>query len=172
MKVDKNTVVGVCYSLRVDDGESGMYPYEEIPEDKPFYFLYQAGEVFPKFEEALFGKEAGEEFAVLIDFEHAYGDYDENRKTIIPKANFKEDGKKNKDLLKVGRVIPMQDDNGNQIRGEITKVDYRGVHMDFNAPLAGFDLDFKGKIIDVREASPEELEHGHAHGPDGHHPHH
>ena len=75
-------------------------------------------------------------------------------------------------MLKVGRVVPMQDDKGNQLRGEITKVDYRGVHMDFNPPLAGFDLDFKGKIVAVREALPEELEHGHAHGPDGHHPHH
>lgn len=171
MKVDKNTVVAVAYSLKVDDGESGQVPHETVPVDKPFYFLFNAGEVFPKFEEALLGKEAGDEFSVAIDFENAYGDYDENRKTIIPKVNFKEDGKKNKDLLKVGKVIPMQDDKGNKLHGEIVKVDFRGVHMDFNPPLAGYDLFFEGKIIAVREALPVELEHGHAHGPDGHHHH-
>jgi len=171
MVVEKNKVVGVAYSLKVDDGETGLVPYETVPEDKPFYFLFNAGGVFPKFEEALVGKQAGDEFSVNIDFENAYGDYDENRKTIIPKANFKEEGKKNKDLLKVGKVIPMQDDKGNTLQGEIMKVDYRGVHMDFNPPLAGYDLFFEGKIIDIREALPEELEHNHAHGPDGHHHH-
>ncbi|WP_192347658.1 peptidylprolyl isomerase [Algoriphagus sp. Y33] len=171
MKIEKNTVVALCYDLKVDDGETGMVPYENVPEDKPFYFLFNAGEVFPKFEEALLGKSAGEEFSVLLGFDDAYGDYIEEKKTIIPKANFKEKGKKNKDLLRVGNVIPMQDNKGGQIRGEITKIDYKGVHMDFNPPLAGYDLFFEGKIIAVRDALPEELEHGHAHGPDGHHHH-
>ncbi|MEP0712349.1 FKBP-type peptidyl-prolyl cis-trans isomerase [Algoriphagus sp.] len=171
MKVEKNKVVAVCYDLQVDDGETGMVPYEKVPEDKPFYFLYNAGEVFPKFEEALLGKSAGDEFTADLGFEEAYGDYIEEKKTIIPKANFKEKGKVNKNLLRIGNVIPMQDNKGGQIRGEITKIDYKGVHMDFNPPLAGYDLSFKGKIIAVRDALPVEIEHGHAHGPDGHHHH-
>lgn len=171
MKVDKNKVVAVCYDLKVDDGETGMVSYESVPEDKPFYFLFNAGEVFPKLEEALLGKSAGEKFTASLDFEEAYGDYMEEKKTIIPKANFKEKGKVNKNLLRVGNVIPMQDSKGGQIRGEITKIDYMGVHMDFNPPLAGYDLFFEGKIIAVRDALPEELEHGHAHGPDGHYHH-
>ncbi|WP_439488123.1 FKBP-type peptidyl-prolyl cis-trans isomerase [Algoriphagus sp.] len=171
MKVEKNNVVAVCYELKVNDGETGMVPYESVPEDKPFYFLFNAGEVFPKFEEALLGKAAGDTFIADLSYEDAYGDYIEEKKTIIPKANFKEKGKKNKDLLRVGNVIPMQDHKGGQIRGEITKIDYKGVHMDFNPPLAGYDLLFEGKIISVRDALPEELEHGHAHEPDGHHHH-
>ncbi|MDR7128746.1 FKBP-type peptidyl-prolyl cis-trans isomerase SlyD [Algoriphagus sp. 4150] len=171
MKVEKSKVVAVCYDLKVDNGETGMVPYEKVPEDKPFYFLYNAGEVFPKFEEALLGKSEGETFSVFLDFDDAYGDYIEEKKTIIPKANFKENGKKNKELLRIGNVIPMQDSKGGQIRGEIIKIDYKGVHMDFNPPLAGYDLFFEGKIIAVRDALPEELEHGHAHGPDGHHHH-
>jgi len=51
-------------------------------------------------------------------------------------------------------------------------VDYMGVHLDFNSPLAGLDLQFEGKIEIIREALPVELEHGHAHGPEGHHHHH
>lgn len=66
-------------------------------------------------------------------------------------------------------MIPMQDDQGNQFRGEILKIDYKGVHMDFNPPLAGFDLLFKGEVVSIRDADPEEIDHGHVHGPGGHH---
>src|SRR5690606_9190735 len=129
-----------------------------VAEAEPFYFLFGYGNVLPKFEEAIAGKSVGESFSVSIDFENGYGDYDDSKKVIIPKANFKEEGKKNKDLLKVGSVIPMQDDKGNQMRGEITKVDYLGVHMDFNPPLAGYDLFFEGKIVSIRDAEPVEIE--------------
>lgn len=171
MKIEKNKVIGIAYQLKVDDGESGMIDYENVPENQPFLFLFGTGAVFPKFEEALEGKSMGDEFSVFIDFENAYGDYYEERKTIIPKANFKQEGQKSKDILKVGAVIPMQDDKGNQVKGEITKIDYMGVHMDFNPPLAAHDLQFDGKIVLIRDAQPEEIEHGHVHGPDGHHHH-
>ena len=171
MNAEKNKVIAVAYTLRVDDGESGMEVYETVKGTAPFYFLFGHGNVLPKFEEAIAGKAAGESFSVSIDFENGYGDYDDTKRVIIPKANFKEEGKKNKDLFKIGTVVPMQDDKGNQMRGEITKVDYLGVHMDFNPPLAGYDLAFEGKIISIRDAEPVEIEHGHAHGPDGHHHH-
>lgn len=171
MKAEKDKVVAVAYTLQVDDGETGQELYETVEEGSPFYFLFGHQNVLPKFEEAIAGKGPGETFSVAIDFENAYGDYDDSKKVIIPKANFKEEGKKNKELLRVGRVISMQDDKGNQMRGEILKVDYLGVHMDFNSPLAGYDLFFEGKIISIREAQPVEIEHGHVHGPDGHHHH-
>ena len=168
MKVEKNKVVSVTYSLQVDNGETGLLPFEEVTEKYPFVFLFGAGGVLPGLEDAMNGKSVGETFSVFLDFENGYGDYDETKKVIIPKSNFKEEGKKNKELLRIGQVIPMQDDKGNQMRGEITKVDYKGVHMDFNSPLAGFDLLFEGKIIAIREAEHVEIEHGHAHGPGGH----
>jgi len=114
----------------------------------------------------------GDNFSVTLGYEQAYGDYDDSKRVIIPKANFKEEGKKNKDLLRIGNVIPMQDDKGNHMRGEVLKVDYMGVHLDFNSPLAGLDLQFDRKIVSIRAALPEEMPHGHAHGPDGHHAHH
>ncbi|MHA7131912.1 FKBP-type peptidyl-prolyl cis-trans isomerase [Algoriphagus namhaensis] len=169
MKIEKNKVVAISYQLKVDDGETGMVHHETITDENPFYFLFGHEAVFPKIEAAIEGKEAGDTFSVYLGYEEAYGDYDEFKKVIIPKSNFKEEGKKNKEILKVGRVIPMQDDKGNQMRGEILKVDYRGVHMDFNSPLAGFDLEFEGKIVSVRDAEQEEIDHGHVHGPGGHH---
>ncbi|MBA4301371.1 MAG: peptidylprolyl isomerase [Cyclobacterium sp.] len=171
MKAEKDKVVAVAYTLRVDDGETGKEIYETVTAESPFYFLFGHQNVLPKFEESISGKAAGESFSVSIDFENGYGDYDDSKKVIIPKAQFKEEGKKNKALLRVGNVIPMQDDKGNQMRGEIMKVDYLGVHMDFNPPLAGYDLYFEGKIISIREAQTVEIEHGHVHGPDGHHHH-
>lgn len=171
MKAEKDKVVAVAYTLRVDDGETGQEIYETVSAESPFYFLFGHQNVLPKFEESISGKAAGESFSVSIDFENGYGDYDDSKKVIIPKAQFKEEGKKNKALLRVGNVIPMQDDKGNQMRGEIMKVDYLGVHMDFNPPLAGYDLYFEGKIISIREAQAVEIEHGHVHGPDGHHHH-
>lgn len=171
MKAEKDKVIAVAYILKVDDGETGQEVYESVTEDSPFYFLMGHQNVLPKFEEAIEGKVVGDAFSIAIDFENGYGDYDDNKKVIIPKANFKEEGKKNKDLLRVGSVIPMQDDKGNQMRGEVMKVDYLGVHMDFNPPLAGYDLYFEGKIIAIRDAEPIEIDHGHVHGPDGHHHH-
>ena len=168
MKIEKNKVVAISYELHVDDGENGKEFFEKVEKDKAFHFLFGTGHVLPALEEAFLGKEAGETFEVCIDFENGYGDYDESKKVIVPKANFKEEGKKAKDLLRVGKVITMKDDKGNQMRGEILKVDYKGVHMDFNSPLAGLDLYFSGEIVSVRDAEAEEIEHGHVHGPGGH----
>jgi FKBP-type peptidyl-prolyl cis-trans isomerase SlyD len=169
MIIEKNKVVAVSYELHVDDGESGREFFEGVSKEQPFYFLFGTGHVLPALEAVLAGKTVEEKFEVFIDFEHAYGDYDEGKKVIVPKSNFKEEGKKNKEILKVGKVIQMQDDQGNQMRGEILKVDYKGVHMDFNSPLAGLDLFFKGEVVSVRDADAEELEHGHVHGAGGHH---
>ncbi len=168
MKVEKNKVVALAYELHVDDGESGKIFFESVTKEKPFYFLFSGTNILPKLEDAIAGKSAGESFEVFIDYENGYGDYDESKRVIVPKSRFKEDGKKQKDLLKIGNVIPMQDDQGNQLRGEIIKIDYKGVHMDFNSPLAGLDLYFKGEIVAIRDADSEEIAHGHVHGPEGH----
>lgn len=171
MIAEKNKIVSIVYELHVDDGENGKEFFEKVEASEPFAFLFGADNILPKLEEAMDGKEIGDTFQVFIDFLNGYGDYDETKKVILPKSAFKENGEKQRDLLKVGNVIPMQDDKGNQMRGEILKIDYRGVLMDFNSPLAGLDLYFKGEIVGIREAEPIELEHGHAHGPDGHHNH-
>lgn len=171
MIATNNMVVAVSYTLMVDDGETGFCWYETVTDADPFYFLFGHHNLLPALEQVLEGKSVGDTFSVLIGFEEGYGDYDDSKRVIIPKANFKEDGKKNRDLLRVGNVIPMQDDKGNHLRGEVLKVDYMGVHLDFNSPLAGLDLQFEGKIVSIREAVPVEIEHGHVHGPDGHHHH-
>ncbi|WP_226389722.1 FKBP-type peptidyl-prolyl cis-trans isomerase [Penaeicola halotolerans] len=169
MKAEKNKVITLVYELHVDDGENGKTFFEKVEKDTPFSFLFGADNVVAAFEKNIEGKQAGDTFDFFIDYENAYGDYDDDKVVIVPKSSFKENGKLEKDILKVGKVIPMKDDKGNMMRGEIIKIDYKGIHMDFNSPLAGLDLYFKGEILDIREAEKEEIEHGHAHGPGGHH---
>src|SRR5690606_34714540 len=169
MKAENNKVVAVAYELHVDDGENGKEWRETVTKDEPFYFLFGAGNVLPKLEEVIAGKEVGDKFSVVNGYVNGYGDYDESRKVIVRKSALKEEGKKNKDILRVGNVIPMEDDRGNQLRGEVLKVDYKGVHMESNSPLAGYDLYFTGEVVSIRDAEPEEVDHGHVHGPGVHH---
>jgi FKBP-type peptidyl-prolyl cis-trans isomerase SlyD len=75
------------------------------------------------------------------------------------------------DLPEIGTVLPLQDNNGNHFQGQVVSVVEDAVLVDLNHPMAGQDLHFKGNILNVRPATPEELSHGHAHGPDGHHDH-
>jgi FKBP-type peptidyl-prolyl cis-trans isomerase SlyD len=73
------------------------------------------------------------------------------------------------DILSVGATLPMQDQDGNPMDGRVLEIGAETVKMDFNHPLAGEELHFKGEILEVREATAEELDHGHVHGPGGHH---
>ena len=71
-------------------------------------------------------------------------------------------------MLKIGNVIPMQDQNGNPLRGTVKEIADTTVKMDFNHTLAGQELHFTGQIVDLREGTEEEISHGHVHGPGGH----
>ena len=71
--------------------------------------------------------------------------------------------------VKVGVTLPMVDNEGNRLYGKVQEITAEYVKMDFNHPLAGQDLHFKGEVLEIREATEEELAHGHAHGPHDHH---
>jgi len=73
------------------------------------------------------------------------------------------DGKLQEEMLYEGNSIPMMDEQGNKLTGVITSVQDDQVVMDFNHPLAGMNLYFKGEVIEVRDATPDEIEHGHVH---------
>jgi len=119
--------------------------------------------MIPKFEAELEGKQKGNSFAFGIESAEAYGDYNPEAIAPIPKEAFVVDGEVNEELMQVGRVIPMRDQDGNQLLGTVMEIGEDQVKMNFNHPMAGVDLYFSGKIEDVREATSEEVEHGHAH---------
>lgn len=161
MTISNEKVVTLVYELRVDNSEGDIV--ETVKEDKPFVFLYGAGLMLPKFEEHLLNLKAGDKFEFTLKCEDAYGQASEDAVMELPKNIFEIDGNIEEGLLEEGNVIPMQNDEGNKFNGVIMEVNDETVTMDFNHPLAGDDLHFTGNIIEVREASKEEVEHGHVH---------
>jgi FKBP-type peptidyl-prolyl cis-trans isomerase SlyD len=104
----------------------------------------------------------------LLPAAQAYGEYDEEGVNEIPKAAFNL-GEVNPDEIFIeGEVLPLQDENGNPMQGLIVEVTPETVKIDFNHPMAGVNLYFTGYIESVREATAEELAHGHVHGTGGH----
>lgn len=161
MTISNEKVVTLVYQLKVDNSEGDVV--ETVKEEKPFVFLYGAGLMLPKFEENLSGLKAGENFEFTLKSEDAYGKATEEAVMDLPKNIFEVEGKIEDGLLKEGNVIPMQNNEGQKFNGLVLEVKDEAVTMDFNHPLAGDDLFFTGKIMEVRDATKEELEHGHVH---------
>ena len=161
MTILKDKVVTLVYQLRVDDINGDVI--ETVEKDKPFVFLYGAGLMLPKFEEHLTDLKTGDDFEFTLVSEDAYGLASEEAVMDLPTNIFEVDGKLEEGLLTEGNVVPMQNNEGQKFNGVIVEVKDDTVTMDFNHPLAGDNLHFKGNIIEVREATKEEIDHGHVH---------
>ncbi|MFY0652907.1 MAG: FKBP-type peptidyl-prolyl cis-trans isomerase [Cyclobacteriaceae bacterium] len=166
MKIEDKTIVTITYKLQESNGEGEVI--QEVQDAEPFSFLFGAGQVLPDFETNLNGKIAGDDFEFGIKSEDSYGPVDEQAIVNLPMSIFMQEGKL-PDMVKVGSFVPMNDQEGNQMQGLVMEIGDESIKMDFNHPMAGIDLFFTGKVLEVREASAEELDHGHAHGPGGHH---
>ena len=169
MQITKNTVVSLSYILKRDDANGEII--EETRAGDPLVFLYGNGQMLPKFEEYLNALKAGDAFEFTLASDDAYGEMDQDAIIDLDKSIFQVDGKTDDEMLAIGNVIPMRDDQGNMLQGIVVSVSKDMVRMDFNHPMAGNVLHFTGKVIEVREALAEELSHGHAHGAGGHHHH-
>jgi FKBP-type peptidyl-prolyl cis-trans isomerase SlyD len=99
----------------------------------------------------------------MLKSEEAYGLSSDEAVVDVPKEVFMVDGKFDSEMVKEGNAIPMMDGDGNRLNGIVVNVTDNAVKMDFNHPLADEDLFFAGKVVDVREATEEELSHGHIH---------
>lgn len=166
MVIFKNKVVTLTYELR--NGSASGALIEKTTPEKPLAFLFGTGGMLPDFEAHLLGLEPESTFAFEIKNERAYGERDASAVISLPIQTFIFDGKLATDMLVVGKMIPMRNDEGHLIHGKIVEVKKEEVVMDFNHQLAGIDLYFTGKILEVRQASESEMAHGHAHGPGGH----
>ena len=167
MQITKNTVVSLTYVLRRDNANGEII--EETRAGDPLVFLYGNGQMLPKFEDNLSTLKIGDDFEFTLSSEDAYGEMDQDAIIDLDKSIFLVEGKVDDELLAIGNVIPMRDDQGHMLQGTVISVSDDSVRMDFNHPMAGNVLHFAGKVIDVRIATAEELSHGHAHGAGGHH---
>jgi FKBP-type peptidyl-prolyl cis-trans isomerase SlyD len=155
MKIETNRVVSLSYELTVDGDV-----IETVKAEKPMQFIFGTGYLLPKFESHIEGKTAGEAFAFTLAPADAYGEEDANAIVELPKHLFEVDGKIEDGLLTEGNVLPMADANGNRLNGSVSEVRDDVVVMDFNHPLAGATLQFKGSVVAVREATGDELTNG------------
>lgn len=165
MIAEKNNVVSIVYELRSGSAEGEVV--ESLNNDNPLTFLFGTGGLLPKFEENLSGLTSGDGFEFLLRSEDAYGPVVENAIVHVPKSVFEIDGKIDETLMKVGNTVPMMDAEGRRLNGKVIAIEPEAVQMDFNHPMAGNDLFFKGQVTDVRSATEEELSHGHVHAAGG-----
>ncbi len=162
MTITNEKVVSLIYELRLDTPEGDVV--EALTADNPLTFLYGSGDLLPKFEEYIDGLSVGDSFDFNISASEGYGDVNEQAIVDVPLAAFEVNGTVDDSLLKIGNSIPMRDNTGNRLNGIVKEITNENVKMDFNHPLAGNHLYFKGEVTEVREATPEELSHGHVGG--------
>lgn len=155
MKIDKNCVVALTYDLEVDNEI-----VQSVKEDHPMEFIFGTGYLLPKFEAQIVHKRAGDRYDFTLSAVDACGEEDPEAYVELSKELFKVDGKIESGLFTEGRILPMQDADGNRLNGSIDEVREETIVMNFNHPLAGCELHFSGAILTVREATPQELERG------------
>jgi FKBP-type peptidyl-prolyl cis-trans isomerase SlyD len=166
MQIATNKVVSLKYKLSNAQTQEQI---EETNETNPLVFLYGVGSLIPEFEDNLSGKIAGDSFDFKIEAANAYGNHDAQHIAMIPSNIFHdENGAFDEVMFQVGSMIPMSDNEGNHLTGKIMEVTEEHVKMDFNHPLAGTDLHFTGEVLEVRDATDDEIAHGHVHGEQGH----
>jgi FKBP-type peptidyl-prolyl cis-trans isomerase SlyD len=161
MQVAKNAVVTIDYTLKNDAGN--VIDSSQSEGRQPLPYLHGMGGLIPGLEKALEGKNPGDSLNVTISPEEAYGKRNEDLIASVPKSAF------GNNPIIVGAQFRTQDKQGRSQVVTVTKIDADTVTIDANHPLAGATLHFDVTIKDVREASQEELEHGHVHGTGGHH---
>ena len=146
--VEAGALVEVAYTLRAygPEGEE----LETCTEEAPFVFRMGQEEALEAFEQGLMGKREGEPFELLIACDDAYGDETEEAIVALPKETFMVDGKLDEEVMKPGEVVPLEDDEGNELIGVVVEVEAHAVHVDFNHPLAGLDLHFEGVVVAIQ----------------------
>lgn len=161
MQAEKDKVVTFHYQLT----DSGGEPIDRSHENEPLAILFGHGAIIPGLEQALAGHVAGDRFDVVVPPEQAYGLRRDDYTQRVPKKYFR-DG----DRLRPGVMTVLSTKDGHRTV-TVLKVGSSVIDVDLNHPMAGKTLHFAIEIVDVRDPTVEELEHGHVHGPGGHHEH-
>ena len=159
MRISEQKVVTMNYEVADDQGQL----IDRSEEGGPLAYIHGNGQLIPGLETALEGRGKGDKVAVDVPPEQGYGERDEEGVQIVARNQFDDSVE-----IEVGMQFEAQDDDeGHQIV-TVAAVDGENITLDTNHPLAGKNLRFKVEILDVRDASTEELSHGHVHGPGGH----
>jgi FKBP-type peptidyl-prolyl cis-trans isomerase SlyD len=161
MQIAQNSVVAIAYTLTDDKGTV----IDTSAGGEPLVYLHGARNIIPDLENALTGKSVGEKLTVTVAPAEGYGEYDPQMVQAVPRQMFA--GVEN---IEVGMQFQAQTDHGIQVV-TVAAVEPNEITVDGNHPLAGVQLNFDVEVMSIRSATQEELDHGHVHGPDGHHHH-
>ncbi len=157
--VADDLVVSLAYTLRDDEGEL----IDSAPDEEPLEYIQGYGQIISGLEEELYGMALGDEKDLIIAPENGYGEYDTEATQIAPLDAFPQEMQ-----IEIGLPVEIYgEDDDDPIEGFIADIYDDSVLLDFNHPLAGETLHFHVKVVGLRDASAEELDHGHVHG-DGH----
>ncbi|MCU1715692.1 peptidylprolyl isomerase [Pseudomonas sp. 5P_3.1_Bac2] len=160
MLIAANKAVSIDYTLTNDAGEV----IDSSAGGAPLVYLHGAGNIIGGLEKALLGKQVGDELQVSVEPEEAYGEYSAELVATLNRSMFE-----GVDELEVGMQFHASAPDGGMQIVTIRELDGDDVIVDGNHPLAGQRLNFKVKVVAIRDASDEELAHGHIHGEGGHH---
>lgn len=156
MQIAKDSVVSIDYRLHLGDGKI----IDESEPGDPLVYLHGYEEIVPGLEKALEGKKAGESLKVEVAPKDGYGEYDPDGVEEVPREDFPPDME-----LEAGGIVSATDEDGDDVEFLVKEVRPKTVVIDFNDPMAGKTLHFEVTVREVRAATAEELEHGHAHAP-------
>ncbi len=159
MTIKQDSVVTIHYTLKDDGGEV----IDSSAGGDPLSYMQGRGNLIPGLERELQGKNAGDKLRVTIAPADGYGEYDQKLVQQLPRRSLK--GVAN---VRAGMQLRAQTEQGPRTV-TVTRITGDMVTVDGNHPLAGKNLNFDVEITAVREATAEELAHGHVHGPGGHH---
>jgi len=159
MQIANDKVVTIHYTLTNDEGDL----LDSSKDQDPLAYLHGSGNIIPGLENALTGRSIGDTFKIEIAPEDGYGVRDNEMVQSVPRSAFE-----GVDDIEPGMQFQAQSPDGIQL---VTVIDIDGdeVILDGNHPMAGITLHFDVEVTDIREATHEELEHGHVHGAGGHH---
>jgi FKBP-type peptidyl-prolyl cis-trans isomerase SlyD len=155
MQISMDKVAGIHYTLK----DNGGAVIDTSDGRDPLYYLHGAGNLISGMEEGLEGKSTGDKFSLKIAPEKGYGERNPAMTQKVPRSEFGDQDVKEGMKFSTGK--------GDVVT--ITEIATDSVTVDANHPLAGVELNFSVEIIEVRNATQEEISHGHVHGPDNHH---
>ena len=158
MQIADKTVASFHYKLTDDSGTE----IDSSEGKHPLAYVHGVGGIIPGLERELAGKTAGDSFQVRLEPEEGYGPRNEGMVQDVPRSQMP-DGVE----IQVGMQLQAQTEQGPHVV-TVVQVEAETVRLDANHPLAGVALNFDVTVVEVRDATAEELEHGHVHGPGGH----
>ncbi len=160
MPIINNQVVIFTYTL-TDDGGNVV---DQATKEQPFSFISGNNQILPKLEESLGEMLIGSKKTIALEAKDAYGEYKDEAVQVVKRSEFPADTQ-----IEEGMSFVADTPDGRQLPFTVKQIEGDDITLDFNHPLAGRNLTFDVELVDKRDATQEELSHGHAHGPDGHH---